>query len=188
MTSKYLGKLARTEGPGKHLILVDHKPEDESPASPAYGAFVRIKATDDLDLIGIITSVQAVDTSKGHYDDWYPDHPDLMNVFDREVVDRPTLAIVNVVGTYNGEPTHMFSGIHPKLGAEAYLMDKDDIRQFHIIDDKPSVAYYQRLIVHRDITVDILTLLLDQLRASLPEAAEMLDVLEYELTTARYMQ
>lgn len=163
-----LGTVVRTDGPGRHRVLL-------SGPTPPYGAFASLEP----DQVGVVVGVTALDTLGGRYDASYEQAPALRGVFDLEVGERIRLAELAVVGSLGpgGEAVHGRPPVAAGLGAAARLLDDDEVRAFHTVGGAPRMAYHALL---ADLEPTVLDAVLARVRDAVPEAAAYVDLLRRE--------
>ncbi len=164
-----IGTIVRTDGPGSHHILL-------SGPTPAYGDFVRLDTPDGQ--IAIVIGTTALDTLGGRYDTAFEQSPGLRSVFDLEVGEKVRLAHVLAVGRTEpheqGRPP-----VAAALATTAHRMTPAEIEAFHTLAGRPRMAYHP-LLAATDADAAVLDSVLATVRAAVPRAAALIDVLRRE--------
>ena len=164
-----LGTVVRTDGPGRHRVLL-------SGDTPPYGAFLRL----DPDHVGVVVGLTALDTLGGRYDASFEQVPGLRGVFDLDVGERVRLAEVVVVGSLHPDgPVHGRPATPADLGATARPLPDDEVRRFHTLDGAPRMAYHALLSSH-GVEPTVMDAVLARVREAVPEAAAYVDLLRRE--------
>lgn len=169
LSSDLLGTLVRSDGPGRHRVLL-------SGATPAYGAFVWIEP----DHVGVVVDVTALDTLGGRYDTSFEQVPALRGVFDMEVGEKMRLADLVLIGSLGPDhPRQERPAVAPDLGATTRLLTDAEVRTFHLQDGTPRMAYHP-LLAAQDIDPTVLDRVLSHVQAAVPEASAYVDLLRRE--------
>lgn len=183
-----IGTIARTDGPGRHQVVLTRLSDEKTYYTPAYGELVRIKGT-TADHVAVVINVTALDSMGGRYDSWFEQAPGLDKVFDLEVGERITLAEVVVVGSFAGDKArHHYPETAAALASNVESMTDDEARAFHLDGQAPNLRYYSQLQSAYGVDPSILLAVLQRVKRLMPDVAPMVELLERENAMKRWRQ
>jgi hypothetical protein len=160
---------------------VDRAPELED---FAVGRFVAIHLADGSQIVGVIYNSQLFNPDFGRLGPRLSPENDLQVFSPDYLAERAVLVSIAALGTLRSDGTAVQTppALTPEPDAQVFRLDQNDIRSFHLVQDRLQLAYAPLLLTRRSSAInELMLIVLEQLGELFPEQQRLLSLLRDDL-------
>jgi len=151
---KLIGKIIRSENQILYWVQVYNELEQSNPPNPedyAFGNFVKIESvtSNSVQHVGLINDTILIDRDTLRAGPRLSINQEQIQTFFPEFIDeRIKIVRIIIIGYIdkNNIPNHTFPETTPNLDDNVYKMAKDEIINFHIINNDYKIAYLSQIL------------------------------------------
>lgn len=182
-----LGKIIHSDHHLEYLCQIYRADEIENPPAPAdfaFGQLVSVQLPDGSDLIGLIYNTHLFNPEFGRLGPRLSPERDL-EIFSPDFLEeRAVLVSIAAIGSIqpDGTASQAPPALAPDPDARVHRLDDDQIRNFHLLNDRLQLTYLPPLLNRRkSTTLELILMLIDRLKSLFPDQERLLSLLQDDL-------